>query len=45
MSLYFIALEKTVHTYSMYLTLLGDSMSESVNIYFIPLKITSQFCL
>jgi len=42
MSLYFIALEKTI---PMYLTLPGDSMSESVNIYFIPLKITSQFCL
>jgi hypothetical protein len=42
MSLYFIALEKTIHTYPMYLTLPGDSMSESVNIYFIPLKITSQ---
>jgi hypothetical protein len=34
-----------IYTYSIYPTLQGDSMSKSVNIYFIPLKITSQFCL
>jgi hypothetical protein len=32
------------YPYPMYLALLGDSVSESVNIYFIPLKIRSPFC-
>lgn len=39
--LYFIALRS--YPYLMYLTLLGDPVSESMNIYFIPLEIRSQF--
>lgn len=41
MLFYFIVLEKIIYIYFMYLIFLGDFMLESVNIYFILLKIIS----